>query len=235
VILTSAAEILSRVDALHTAVDRFTAGEGRLTIGTFQSVSATLLPVLIRRLRDEFPRCDLRLSEEEPELPDLSSVDLLFYDHRVDDVDVEHLKLLDDPYLLVSPRGQFPDGPVDLADLDRAPMIAWLPDCAQPALQAALDREGVRPQIVFRAGGNETVLSMVRAGLGSVILPELAIRAAGAATDEALTVHALRPSMGAREIYLLRRAHRTPSPLATRAVQLAAEIAGDLGRPEGGG
>ncbi len=230
VTLTHAAELLARADAMRTAIERFKAGEGRLTIGTFQSVSNTLLPVLVRRLREEFPGCDIRLSEDEPGSPDLSAVDLLFHDHRIAGADVEHLELLRDPYHLVSPRGRFPDGHVDLAELDGAPMVAWPPDCAQPALEEALAGNGVHPEIVFRAAGNETVLSMVRAGLGSVILPWLVIHAAGAAADEALSVHALQPPIAPREIYLLRQAHRTPSPLAARAARLAAEIAGDLER-----
>ncbi|MDH2426517.1 LysR family transcriptional regulator [Sphaerisporangium sp. TRM90804] len=228
VTLAHAAELLAKADAMHTAIERFKAGEGRITIGTFQSVSTTLLPVLIRRLRDEFPGCDIRLSEDEVGFADPSAVDLLFYDHRVPGDDVEYLKLLDDPYHLVAPRGRFPDGPVDLARLDGAPMVAWPPDCAQPALEEALAADGVHPEIVFRAAGNEVVLSMVRAGLGSAILPRLVLHTAGAMADEALSVHALRPPIAPREIYLVRRAHRTPSPLAARAARLAQEIAGEL-------
>lgn len=228
VILRHAAELLAKADAMHTAVERFKAGEGRLTIGTFQSVSNTLLPVLIRRLRDEFPNCDIRLSEDESESPDLSRVDLLFYDLRIDDAGVEHIKLLDDPYHLVAPRGRFPDGPVDLAKLDGTPMVAWPPDCAQPALEEALAGSGIHPQFVFRASGNEAVLSMTRAGLGSAILPWLAIYGAGAMTDEALSIHALRSPVAQREIYLVRQADRTPSPLAARATQLAAKIVENL-------
>jgi DNA-binding transcriptional LysR family regulator len=204
VVLQHAAELLTNADAMRAAVERFQAGEGRLTIGTFQSVSTTLLPVLVRRLRDEFPGCDIRLSEEEPESPDLSHVDLLFYDHIVDDADVEQLRLLDDHYHLVAPRGRYADGPVDLAELDGAPMVGWPPDCAQPALEEALAGSGVHPRIVFRAAGNETVLAMVGAGLGSAILPALALHAADAATDDALSIHALRPPIAPRQISLLR-------------------------------
>lgn len=227
-ILTHAAELLAKADAMHTAVERFKAGEGRLTIGTFQSISNTLLPVLIRRLRDEFPNCDIRLSEHEVDFPHPSTVDLLFYDLHIDDPSVEHIKLLDDPYHLVAPRGRFPDGPVDLAELDGAPMVAWPPDCAQPALQQALTTNGIHPQIVFHAAGNETVLSMTRAGLGSAILPRLAIQAASATTDKRLSIHTLHPPIPQREIYLVRQAHRTPSPLAARATQLATHIAENL-------
>ncbi|WP_216216678.1 LysR family transcriptional regulator [Amycolatopsis aidingensis] len=225
VVLPHAAELLAKAGAMHAAVERFKAGESRLTIGTFQSVSNTLLPVLIRMLRDEFPSCDIRLSEQEAEFPDLSTVDLLFYDLPIDDPGVEHVKLLDDPYHLVAPRGRFPDGPVDLSELDGAPMVAWPPDCAQPALEEELATNGIHPRIVFRAAGNETVLSMVRAGLGSAILPRLAIQAADTTTGRDLSIHALRPQVAQREIYLVRHAYRTPSPLAARAAQLAAEIA----------
>lgn len=228
VVQVHAAELLARADALDAAVEGFKAGEGRLTIGTFQSVSNTLLPVLVRRLLDEFPGCEIRLSEDESDSPDLARVDLLFYDVRKDDAGVEYVKLLDDPYFLVAARGRFPDGPVDLAALDGAPMVAWPPDCAQPALEEALAASGVRPEYMFRAGGNEAVLSMTRAGLGSAILPWLAIHGAGATTDETLSIHELRPPVAHRELYLLRRAHRTLSPLAARAVELTVEIAQDL-------
>ena len=51
-------DLLSDADALDAAVERFRAGEGRLDIGTFQSVSNTLPPVgpqasrRVPRLRD---------------------------------------------------------------------------------------------------------------------------------------------------------------------------------------
>ena len=63
----TAASCWRRPRRLTDAVDRFKAGDGRIDIGTFQSVSNVILPVLVRRLRDEHPGCDIRLSEEEPD------------------------------------------------------------------------------------------------------------------------------------------------------------------------
>lgn len=228
VVRVHAAELLAGAAGMRDAVERFKAGEGRITIGTFQSLTTTLVPALIRRLLDEFPACEIRLSENESDTPDPYAVDLLFFDLPIDDPEIEYVKLLDDPYRLVAPRGRFPDGPVDAAVLDGTPMVAWPPDCAQPALEQALADRGAHPRVVFRAAANDAVLAMVRAGLGTAVLPWLAVHGAGADTEPELAVHELRPPVAHREIYLVRRAHRTPSPLAARAARLAAELAREL-------
>jgi DNA-binding transcriptional LysR family regulator len=181
------------------------------------------------------------LSEEEPDQPQIGDLDLLFYDGRIEG-DVEHVKLLDDPYLLVAGEGVFPDGPVSLKQLDRAPMVAWPLTCDQPSMEQALAQNGSRPRIVFRSAINDTLLSMVRAGMGSAVLPWLAIRGANVRSDPQLRVHELRPSPPVREIYLHWRSGRTRSPLAMRAIELAIEVAAEItdhpagtsARPAGG-
>ncbi|WP_415947972.1 LysR family transcriptional regulator [Streptomyces sp. KLOTTS4A1] len=226
-VLAHGRELLQRAGALTEAVDRFRAGDGRIDIGTFQSMSNVILPPLVHRLREEHPGCDIRLYEEEAALPRVGELDLLFFDGR-GDADVEHLKLLDDPYRLVARRGTFPDGPVDPSSLDGAPTVAHPPVCDQARVEQELARRGVRPLITFRTAGNETVLSMVRAGLGSALLPQLALRTAGIGSDDSLSVHELWPPLPPREIFLLWQAGRSHSPLATRAIALATEIAEGL-------
>jgi DNA-binding transcriptional LysR family regulator len=230
VVLNRGRELLAKAEALADDVARFTAGDGRIDIGTFQSVSNVILPSVVRRLRDEHPGCDIRLSEEEPEDPQIGDLDLLFYDGRVDG-DVEHVKLLDDPYLLVAGAGTFPDGPVPLERLAGEPMVAWPLTCDQPRMEQAVARSGASPQIVFRSAVNDTLLSMVRAGMGSAVLPWLAIRGAGVTSDDRLGVHELRPALPPREIYLHWRSGRTQSPLASRAIEIAVEVAAELEPP----
>jgi DNA-binding transcriptional LysR family regulator len=227
VVLEQGRDLLAKAERLADAVDRFKAGDGRIDIGTFQSVSNVILPVVVRRLRDEHPACDIRLSEEEPDQPQIGDLDLLFYDGRIEG-DIEHVKLLDDPYLLVAGDGAFPDGPVRLKQLDRAPMVAWPLTCDQPWMEQALAHSGNRPRIVFRSAINDTLLSMVRAGMGSAVLPWLAIRGANVESDHRLRVHELLPPLPAREIYLHWRSARTQSPLAARAIELAVEVAGEI-------
>ncbi|MEU9918459.1 LysR family transcriptional regulator [Streptomyces sp. NPDC051001] len=230
VVLDQGRGLLAKADALADAVDRFKAGGGRIDIGTFQSVSNVILPSVVRRLRDDYPGCDIRLSEEEPEQPQIGDLDLLFYDGRIDG-DVERLKLLDDPYLLVAGAGTFPEGPVPLERLDGEPMVAWPLTCDQPEMEQAIARSGARPRVVFRTAVNDTLLSMVRAGLGSAVLPWLAVRGADVSSDDRLRVHELQSSLPPRQIYLHWRAGRTHSPLAARAVEIAVEVAAELAPP----
>ncbi len=226
VVLEQGRDVLAKSERLVDAVDRFKAGAGRIDIGTFQSVSNVILPTVVRRLRDEHPDCDIRLSEEEPDQPRIGDLDLLFYDGRIES-DVERVKLLDDPYLLVAADGDFPDGPVRLGQLDRAPMVAWPLTCDQPLMEQALVGRGAGPRIVFRSAINDTLFSMVRAGLGSTVLPWLAIRGADVQSDSRLRVHELRPSLPPREIYLHWPSGRTLSPLASRAIKIAVEVAAE--------
>ena len=226
-VLRHGRQLLAGADAMATAVDRFRAGEGRVDIGTFQSMSNTILPSVVRRLRDEHPGCEIRLYEEEPDQPEIGNLDLLFYDGRLDG-ELDHLKLLDDPYLLVARRGDFADGPVRLAELDRVPMVAWPPTCDQPRMELALARGGARPDIVFRTAGNETILAMIRAGMGVSVLPWLAIHGSDIGADDRLRIHELLPSIAPREIHVHWPAGRTHSPLAARAVEIAVEVASEL-------
>jgi DNA-binding transcriptional LysR family regulator len=225
-ILSRGRDLLANAQQLTEAVDRFKAGDGRVDIGTIQSVSNVILPSVVRQLRDERPDCDIRLSEEEPDAPVIGDLDLLFYDGQIGG-DVEHRKLLDDPYLLVARPGDFANGPTPVRKLDGVPLVAWPATCDQPRMEQALVDSGSRPRIVFRTAGNETILSMVRAGMGVAVLPWLALHGADVWRDDRLRVHELRPSP-TREIYVHWPARRTQSPLAARTLEIACEIADEL-------
>ncbi|WP_370971150.1 LysR family transcriptional regulator [Amycolatopsis sp. cg9] len=222
VVLVHGRELLSRAAATEAALDRFRAGAGRVDIGTFQSVTNALLPTVIRTLRDERPEADVRLFEEESANPRIGDLDLLFFDGPVGG-DVEQTRLLTDPYAVVARRGTFPPGPVALAGLDGVAMVAQPPICDQARVERVYATAGVTPRIVFRTADNRGVLSMVRAGLGIAVLPELALDVRP--DDEDLTTHPADPALAPREIWLAWPADRTLSPLAERARELALGLA----------
>jgi DNA-binding transcriptional LysR family regulator len=228
VVLAHGRDLLTKAEALADAVDRFRAGNGRIDIGTFQGVSKLILPTVVRRLLDEHPGCDIRLCEVEPEDPQVGDLDLLFHYGRIEG-DLEHVELLHEPHLLVAGADAFPEGPVRVKLLDNAPMVAWPPNYHQTWLERALATNGARPRIVFRTAGHETIVSMVRAGIGSAVLPWLALHGSDAWSDDRLSIHQLRPSPTSTW-YLYWPAGRTQSPLATRAIDIAVETANELAK-----
>jgi DNA-binding transcriptional LysR family regulator len=68
-VLAHGRDLLAKADAMAAALERFQAGDGRVDIGTFQSVSNVILPPVVRTLREEHSSCDIRLFEEKPTSP----------------------------------------------------------------------------------------------------------------------------------------------------------------------
>ncbi|USX56580.1 LysR family transcriptional regulator [Lentzea sp. HUAS12] len=223
VVLAHGREVLARAQATEDAVERFKAGEGRVDIGTFQSVTNVILPTVVRQLLTEHPKADIRLFEEETDQPGADGLDLVFFDGRLHG-DVEQVKILDDPYVLVTRPGQFPAGPVPLRALHGAAMVAQPPICDQARVERVYADAGVEPLIVFRTADNRGVLSMVRAGMGLAVVPRLAL---DLPTD--LDTHELEePGLSPREIHLAWQANRTLSPLAGRVIELTRRAAEQL-------
>jgi DNA-binding transcriptional LysR family regulator len=228
VVLEHARAVLGVAAVADDAIARFHAGGGRVDVGTFQTVTNVLLPPVVAAVRDEQPDCDIRLVEDETETPALAGLDLMFFDGP-GGPELDRVRLLADDHVLVAPRSMFRSGPVDLDALDDTPMIGLPPICDQRRVEERMAELGLRPRFVFRTADNQAVVSMVRGGLGCAVLPLLAT--GSARTDDAVTLHRIRPALPAREIYLLWQG--TLSPLAARVRDLSVEVARDLRRSGG--
>jgi DNA-binding transcriptional LysR family regulator len=227
VVLAHARELLTKAQSAAEAIERFRAGEsGRIDIGTFQSVSNMLLPQVVLQLRDEHPGVDIRLVEEATAVDRLfaGELDVIFWVTPIDG-DIESVKLLDDPYVLLARHGDFPTGPIRLVDLDGVQMVAFPPHfCDGGRVDSAFAAAGVTPLVVFRTADNGAVASMVRAGMGPAVMPLLAVDIRP--DDDALCTHPLIPPITPREISVIWLSRRTLSPVARRVVELAVGVAG---------
>jgi DNA-binding transcriptional LysR family regulator len=217
--------ILTQLDVMTDELERFRHGEvGRLSIGTFQSTSSTILPMVVGRMRSQYPDLDLSVFESDQDL-ELESrlasgeLDVSFVvGDGVDGVEVRHV--VTDPFVLIARPGQFAAGPVSITDLESEPMIGQQEHSCQLFNEAGLRAAGLTPSYVFRSNDNGTVAAMVRAGMGVAVLPLLCVEI----EDPRLSIHPLVPVIPDRRITVGWRADRTLSPAASSFVQIAAEV-----------
>jgi DNA-binding transcriptional LysR family regulator len=232
VILDHAEQVFRRLAQAEEEVARLKAGDGgRLVIGTFQSVSVKVLPDVIRVLKAERPQLDIRLFEADDhdiivERVLEGELDLGFVVGEGFDERLEQVHLLDDPYLLISPRSDRPlPATFATADLSDAPLIGEAVSSCQAAIDRGLRSAGVEPSYVFRSNDNGAVQAMVRVGMGRAVLPVLAIDA----SDPDVVAQELDPPIPPRRISLVRRRGRTLPPAADRFVEIASRVCADLG------
>jgi DNA-binding transcriptional LysR family regulator len=222
-------ELLTRVDSMSLELDLFRTGSvGKLAIGTFQSVSAMLLPKVVARMRETFPSLDMQVLEsdlEEQLEHALASgeVEVSFLvGSEFPDLDSVHL--LDDPFVLVARPDQFPPGPVRTEQFAGEPMIGQHPNSCQLLNEAGLRSVGIEPNYVYRTNDNGTVAAMVRAGMGVAVMPFLCVEP----EDRRIAIHPIDPAIPDRSICLAWRRNRTLSPAAERFIQLTVESSREL-------
>jgi DNA-binding transcriptional LysR family regulator len=228
-LLDHARQLLAHLDRIDADLDRFRTGDtGRLRVGTFQSVSNTVLPSLIGAVRDELPNLDIVAFESDYDtvlhdrLAD-GDLDLSFMVGDVGDAfDSRHL--LSDPFRLVARPGQFPPGRVPIAVMGREPLIGQHANSCQLLNEAGLRSVGVEPNYVFRSNDNGTVTAMVRSGMGVAVLPLLCIEP----EDPRISLHPLEPAFAGREISIAWRSGHTLSPAAARFIELAVEVSAQV-------
>jgi DNA-binding transcriptional LysR family regulator len=194
--LTPAATVLvAHTDAL---LDRLDAAEadlaalrdqvsGRVILAAFPSAAAAIVAPAWAALAHAAPSVQLDLTEMEPEesLPAVlrGQADVAVaheYDLLPRPLDplFERRELARDRVLLAVPASsRLETGPVPLAGLAGQPFLAPRPNtsCAE-MIQRACARAGFVPRVVARATDFAVLLSLVAAGAGVTLVPELATR-----------------------------------------------------------
>ena len=236
-LLRGGRDLLARVAALADDLDRFRSGHaGRLTIGTFQSVSSAVLPMVLGRFRAAHPDVEVQLfetdvDEELEEHLERGQTEVSFLVGEVAEPAIsgfESRLLLTDPFVLIARPGQFPSGPVSLDDFADEPLIGQHPNSCQLLNEAGLRSAGLDPSYVFRSNDNGTVAAMVRAGMGVAVMPLLCTEPEDPRTE----LHPLDPPIPGRQVSIAWRAGRTLSPAADAFVELTTTVCAELSEPE---
>ena len=236
-LLRGGRDLIARVEALATELERFRAGHtGRLTIGTFQSVSSAVLPMVLGRFRSDHPAVEVQLFEtdvdaELEEHLERGQTEVSFLVGEVAEPQrsgFESRLLLTDPFVLIARPGQFPAGPVSLDALAGEPFVGQHPNSCQLLNEAGLRAAGLDPSYVFRSNDNGTVAAMVRAGMGVAVMPLLCTEPEDPRTE----LHPLDPPIPGRHVSIAWRAGRTLSPAAQAFVELTTAVCAELSLPD---
>ena len=173
--------IVAQLDAAQADMNALAEGAaGPLRVGIFQSVGARILPGLLRRFTEEWPRVEVRVREEPDaavllRLLEHGELDLTFADLPLPDGPFEWEEILRAPYVLVVPAHD------ELAQRDTAPPLREL--AGKPLVTWRMLGEpetylrGRVPDlnVAFRSDDNGTLLGLVAEGLGYAIVPQLVV------------------------------------------------------------
>lgn len=227
-LLRHAEAILERLAiAQRDLADLASGTAGRLTIGTYQSVSVQLLPEIVSEMRAQAPDLDIHLVEQDDNESLIAALlagelDITFLTGPCEDSRLEIVELGFDPFVAVLPRGS------DLARTHRGraiptrtlnglPMVGQHQCDCQSAIDDGLRSCGVKPRYVFRSNDNGAMQGMVRAGMGPAVMPLLAVDTA----DAGVVVKQLDPPLDPRTILLATRRSATTLPAALTFAKFA--------------
>lgn len=177
--------VLAQVEAARRAVqDIVGLRAGRVTVGAIPSVSACLLPAVVTAFRAQYPLVELVLVEGTSELVaewvDSGRVDLGVVQLPIPSDRLVSTELLCERFVLLVGAGHSFAGRVKMSvgELRDEAFVFYKGRARDSALTACLEA-GFTPKVACETGELETVRSLVAAGLGVALLPELAARRSG--------------------------------------------------------
>ena len=181
-----AARILRIAEEAMFAARRAAKGEqGSIAIGFTSASGYSLLPEVVRRLRERSPGVTLTLKElvstAQVEALNAGELDLgLMRPHPVG-ADLDSQLIATESLMLAIHERDADQWPLEptLADLHGRPFVMYSPYEARPFYQMLSERfarAGVVPDIVEHIGQVHTMLALVRAGIGTALIAEGAAR-----------------------------------------------------------
>jgi DNA-binding transcriptional LysR family regulator len=180
-LLRHADAIVARLDAAQADMAALAEGAaGPLRVGILQSVGARILPGLLRRFREQWPRVEVRVQEETAprellRLLEHGELDLTFADLPLPDGPFAWNEILRDPYVLLVPAGDPLAGreaAPPLRELSGLPLITWR-QLGEP--ETYLRGRVPDLNVVFRSDDNGTLVGFVAEGLGYAVVPQLVV------------------------------------------------------------
>lgn len=186
-ILEQARQIMERADIIRQlAVAHQDPLAGPLRIGVIPTLSPYLMPLILEPLTRQFPQMKLVLSEEMTDVLlqrlHRHEVDAALLATAVDEHEFDVLPLFDEPFWLAYPRDHpfYHKDSISRADLESTELLLLseghcLADQAMDICHLH-ERKARGAMADLRASSLETLLQLVSVGLGTTLVPALAMR-----------------------------------------------------------
>lgn len=177
-LLAGMEEAISSIERVNNEV------RGSMTMSMYESISGTLLPSLLTRMRDRHPDLEIRTAQYDANegIEDLAKgvIDVSFvvdYPHTPEPRrdDLIHVPVIDDRFFLVVPEDDPIKGRrVDLARVAERPFIAPGHGCGR-SITMACREAGFDPDVVHRQNDYPAALHLIAGGHGVALIPGLGI------------------------------------------------------------
>jgi DNA-binding transcriptional LysR family regulator len=229
-LLRHADAIVAQLDAAKADMAALAEGAaGPLRVGIYQSVGARILPALLRRFHEEFPRIEVQVKEETDaadllRLLEHGELDLTVADLPLPEGPFESQQVLVDPYvLLVSSKSELSDRDTapTLRSLSGLPLIGWR-STGEP--ERYLRGHVPDLNVVFRTDDNGTMTALVAEGHGSAVVPRLVVNP----RNPAVIGLPLGSRIPPRQIAIVWHRDRYRSPAAEAFAELARKLGEDF-------
>ncbi|MEO5920773.1 MAG: LysR family transcriptional regulator [Pseudolysinimonas sp.] len=211
---------------------------GTVRLAGFPTASSTLVPRLLRRMRELHPGITVSYIESEPPealgmlrdgLVDLAITFAYSGDradpHRENEGSLETVPLFTEPVVLALPSSHplASSNPVEISALAGDRWVAGCPLC-RGHLLAACEAVGVEPRIEFETDNAVAVLNLVASDLGVALLPRLAL--ATAVVPPGATIRATSPSSD-RSIQIVTQPGSSRVPAIATVLREIVQLNGD--------
>jgi LysR family hydrogen peroxide-inducible transcriptional activator len=181
--LPRARAVLRELEAARgDVVERKDAVSGTVSIGAIPTVAPFLLPPLLTSYWRKYPQVHLNVVEEiTPVLLErlrAGSIDVAILALPIRGHEFEAFPIVTERLFAALPKKHklASRTSLSLKDLRSAPFLLLRDGhCFRDTAVAACDRARLHPRIVFESGQFSSLLSMVRAGMGVSLVPEMAI------------------------------------------------------------
>ena len=240
--------VLSQVDEIKSIAQRTRDPEsGTIRLGIFPTLGPYLLPHVIPRLRERFPRLELLLREEKTEqalhMLREGTLDAGILALPIHDDSLHTEFLFEEPFVLAVPSGHELAGrrSLHMDDLSQQNLLL-LEDghCLRDQALEVCHLAGAGERTGFRATSLETLRQMVSANVGITLLPALAVKPPVAQSPNVALIEFEAPAPS-RRIAMLWRKSSAMTPFFESLAAVIRDVPADLfstrgcasGQPEG--